>query len=134
MVNTSQGQHLSQASPVESSPAQPAQRTSEVRQTPKPEHSTSAPSPPRIEPDEVILIQRARQQASDDARAALRTLDEHARRFPHGMLSQERELLAIQLLRALSRDAEADKRAQAFRHDFPRSIYLSRIGGVGHRD
>ena len=41
----------------------------------------------------------------DDPAAALRALDEHARRFPHGRLAQEREALRAQALGAKHTDA-----------------------------
>ena len=112
------------------------QRTSLATPSREPHHEqiTEPARPARVELDEVTLIQQARQLARDDQRAALRALDQHRRNFPHGMLSQEREVLEIELLRALSRTAEADKRLEAFRRDFPRSIYLQRLGAPGHRD
>jgi hypothetical protein len=83
------------------------------------------PSP--AAPDEVSLLRQARQRAGADPEAALRLLDEHKRRFDHGTLSPEREVLAIELLRALSRKTEAAARAEAFRRDYPGSVYLPRV-------
>ena len=77
--------------------------------------------------DEATLLQRARRLSNSDAVQALRVLDEHKRRFPAGMLSPEREVLAIELLRSLSRTQEAERRAREFRRDYPKSVYLSRI-------
>jgi hypothetical protein len=77
--------------------------------------------------DEPALLQRARRLASSQPLSALQRLDEHKRRFPNGMLSSEREVLAIGLLQALGRDAEAAQRAQAFRAEHPDSVYLRRV-------
>ena len=77
--------------------------------------------------DEATLLQRARRLSSSDPAQALRVLDEHKRRFPAGMLRPEREVLAIELLRSLSRTREAERRARDFRRDYPKSIYLWRI-------
>lgn len=77
--------------------------------------------------DEATLLQRARRLSSGDPAQALRLLEEHKRRFPAGMLSPEREVLAIELLRSLSRTQEAERRAREFRRDYPKSVYLSRI-------
>jgi hypothetical protein len=101
----------------------------------------SAPSPARAraeEPreeaarppaplDEASLLQRARKLAASDPEAALRFLNEHKLRFAHGMLAPEREVLAIELLRALSRRAEAARRLEEFRRAFPGSVYLQRL-------
>lgn len=84
--------------------------------------------------DEVMLLQRARKRALDEPQAALHWLDEHKRLFPRGMLSQEREVLAIQLLRALSQERAAQQRVEAFRQTFPGSIYLPRLAGEKSRD
>jgi hypothetical protein len=54
-------------------------------------------------------------------------VEEHARRFPAGSLVQEREVLAVELLRALGRAAEARARAAAFARTFPRSVYLQQL-------
>jgi hypothetical protein len=76
--------------------------------------------------DEAALLRKARSLAKDDPRAALQLVAEHERRFPSGMLVQERELLAVELLHTLSRERESRARLQAFRARFPDSIYLRR--------
>jgi hypothetical protein len=77
--------------------------------------------------DEPALLQGARRLARSQPLNALQLLAEHERRFPNGMLSAEREVLAIQLLRSLGRDAEAAQRAQAFRRAHPDSVYLRSV-------
>jgi hypothetical protein len=57
----------------------------------------------------------------------LRILAEHARLFPNGTLAPEREVLAIEILRAESRTSEADARLRAFRARYPKSVYLERL-------
>jgi hypothetical protein len=54
-------------------------------------------------------------------------LDEHKHRFAHGMLGPEREVFAIKLLHAMSRNDEAAQRLQAFRRTYPDSVYLNRL-------
>ena len=49
------------------------------------------------------------------------------RRFPRGVLVQEREVLAIQALRKLGRDAEADRRTEAFAKAFPGSAFARKL-------
>jgi hypothetical protein len=69
----------------------------------------------------------------DDARAAnargepeqaLALTARHARQFPHGKLSEEREALAIRALVALNRGEEARKRAEQFRVTYPESFLI----------
>ena len=47
--------------------------------------------------------------------------------YPSGILAPEREVLAIQILRAQSRTAEANSRLAAFRQRYPGSVYLERL-------
>jgi hypothetical protein len=81
---------------------------------------------PRPSLDEAALLHKARALAASDPSGAMKLVIEHERNFPSGMLVQERELLAVELLRALSRGDEARARLQAFRARFPDSIYLQR--------
>ena len=62
-----------------------------------------------------------------DPARALQRANEHAARFPGGVLVQEREVLAIQALRKLGRSAEADRRAQAFAKAFPGSAFARKL-------
>jgi hypothetical protein len=77
--------------------------------------------------DEPSLLQLARKRSSVEPEEALQLLAEHARRFPKGSLVQEREVLAIQVLRELGRTADANARLAAFAHKFPDSVYLSQL-------
>lgn len=56
--------------------------------------------------------------------AALVVLDQHAREFPRGRMSEEREGLAIQALLVSGRRADARARLDRFRTIFPRSMML----------
>ena len=57
-----------------------------------------------------------------DGANALHATDEHARKFPRGILSEEREAMSIQALRLLHRDDEAEARLGRFRGRFPSSL------------
>ncbi len=57
-----------------------------------------------------------------DGGNALRATEEHARKFPRGVLGEEREAMAIQALRLLHRDEEAQARLDRFRGRFPTSL------------
>jgi hypothetical protein len=83
--------------------------------------------------DEAAMLQRARRLAHDRPADALRLLDEHKRRFAQGMLAPEREVMAIEILRAQSRSSEATLRLNAFRQHYPDSVYLQRLDHPGPR-
>ncbi|HSU42237.1 MAG TPA: hypothetical protein VLJ38_21800 [Polyangiaceae bacterium] len=60
---------------------------------------------------------------------ALVLVGEHARRFPAGLLAEEREALRVRCLLGSGRTAEAQRAAAAFATRFPRSVLLQRIQG-----
>ncbi len=79
-------------------------------------------------PSERLLIDEARAGlAGGDAADALARLDEHARRYKHGQLDEEREALAVQALAQLGRYDDARARAARFRQRWPDSVYLSAV-------
>jgi hypothetical protein len=103
-------------------PSAPEPNPVQARSQPAP-----APPPPAAQPSEVSLLQQARKLATQQPEAALRLLDQHAQRFPNGLLVPERELLAIEVLRRLGRDAEAERRAQRFETRYPQSLHRRRL-------
>lgn len=76
---------------------------------------------------ELALVGRARASLDADPRSALAVLDEHARRFPKGKLTMERELLALDALDRLGRSAEARERAQRLLAVARGTIYEPRV-------
>jgi hypothetical protein len=54
-------------------------------------------------------------------------LNEAARRYPHGILLQEREALTISALAQTGKTAEAAARARAFLRAFPNSPHTARV-------
>jgi hypothetical protein len=87
------------------------------------EHKPQLPAPE----DEAGLLYRAKKAARTDRRAALQMLDQHAAHFPNGSLVEEREVLAIDLLRRMGREAEAKQRSAQFIRHFPHSSYRSAL-------
>ncbi|WP_394832740.1 hypothetical protein LVJ94_40180 [Pendulispora rubella] len=74
---------------------------------------------------ELSLVQMARAAlARGNYAAALDATEQHARTFPKGHLTEERESLAIQALVGAGRDAEARARAARFRAKYPQSPLL----------
>ncbi len=77
---------------------------------------------------EAALLERARALSTNNPRQALAITREHARRFPHGLLAQEREVIAIEALRKLGREDEAGQRATKFRESYPGSAHQRSLG------
>jgi hypothetical protein len=74
---------------------------------------------------ELRLLERARAAVAEgDHAAALRFIASHQRRFPQGLLREEREALRVKALAGLGRADEAKRAAERFREDFPRSVVL----------
>jgi hypothetical protein len=87
----------------------------------------SKPADGAVEENEFELIGQARERMKSSPTEALALLSRHARWFPAGVLVQERELIAIESLVRLGRDAEANARAQRFAARFPGSAHLQRL-------
>ena len=77
---------------------------------------------------EVKLVQRA-QDALRGGRApeALALCNDHARRFPNGMVTQECEVIAVEALVKTGRKDEARRRADRFKARFPGSAAIRRL-------
>ncbi|MEO6420941.1 MAG: hypothetical protein ABIP39_16125 [Polyangiaceae bacterium] len=98
--------------------------------TPVANAPVASPPPAAAEPapkasslsDEIALLQDANAALqSGSAARALGILDEHARRFPHGTLSEEREASRVSALCKLGRVDEAHIEAAQFLRAHPRS-------------
>jgi len=82
--------------------------------------------------DEYALLRSARQAIATNPSLALSLTNEHIRRFPKGMLGQEREAIAIEALVRLGRRQEARARAEQFVRAHPDSPYAQRIERSTH--
>jgi hypothetical protein len=76
---------------------------------------------------EIDVLQRASDALRASPATALALADDHARRFPRGVLSQEREVIAIEALVALGRPGEARDRAARLFADAPDTAHRPRI-------
>jgi len=75
----------------------------------------------------VQLLERAQDALRSRPSEALTLADHHARRFPQGLLVQEREVIAIEALVKTGRKADAKARAARFESSFPGSSHTRRI-------
>jgi hypothetical protein len=89
--------------------------------------ATPAPSAPPAE-DELSMLRRAHAalRGGQPARA-LSIAGEHAKAHPRGVLSQEREVIAIEALQRLGRHAEARARGELFLRAFSKSSHARRV-------
>jgi len=77
------------------------------------------------------LLDKARQALDrEDGAATLAAVAEHERRYPAGVLVQEREAMAVRALLLVGRTGEAQARATRFRTRFPNSVLLPAIESV----
>jgi hypothetical protein len=101
------------ASPGEAQPAK-AEEPPAAFALPNAPHPPETRSAPRRQTrdglsDEVALLSRAEVELNGGhPESALRELDEHERRFPHGLLTEERTAARVQALCALGRFAEGN--------------------------
>jgi hypothetical protein len=100
---------------ITSAPAPGALALGETRRT----HAGATSGAPSGESDlsaETLLLDRARRDLlHGDADAALIATAEHARRFPHGLLSEERDALRVEALVAATHYDDARAAAARFR-------------------
>ena len=81
---------------------------------------------------EAKLLNQAHDVMATDPRKALAIAGEHAKRYPHGQLAAERELILVQALVKLGRAREAEARGRALRKSTPNSIYGERLDTILH--
>lgn len=79
---------------------------------------------------EAKLLNQAHAAMASDPRKAYEFANEHARRYPHGQLAAERELILVQALVKLGRLREAEARGSALRKSSPSSIYGERLDTI----
>lgn len=77
------------------------------------------------------LLDRARTLLlQGEPAAALKIIEIHRRRFPHGVLSEERDALRIEALGNAGRTDEACRAAQAFHGAYPGSLLARAVADV----
>jgi hypothetical protein len=87
----------------------------------------TAPTPTTSAPSEASLLTQARAALGGDPERALALTNQHAQRFPNGVLAQEREVIAIAALRALGRSDAANRRGTLFEQRYPGSAHRSKV-------
>jgi hypothetical protein len=93
----------------------------------EPASARRAATAPR--PNEAALLQRAQAALQHSPARALELTRRHQSSFPQGVLSQEREVIAIEALRRLGRHDAAQTRAAAFERRYTGSVHHPRLSG-----
>jgi hypothetical protein len=97
-------------------------QTDPALEAPEPAPSAVARQAGRRADEEVWLLDRARTALErEDFAGAMGPIAEHARRFKHGRLAEEREALRVKALSSLGLRDEVRRAAEAFEARFPRS-------------
>jgi hypothetical protein len=110
--------------PLPATPSPPSVVTSTSKLVAPPSHATMGGAGATDLAQERALIDTARSALARGRGAdALAPLDEHAKRFPRGRLTEEREALAVQALMIAGDHTGASARADRFRARFPESIF-----------
>ncbi len=104
----------------------PARATSASGARPQAVVPSSHAAPAEL-PSEVALLQRAQDTLATDPRQTLLLCGQLAKRFPDGLLVQEREVIAIDALVRMGRTPEAAERGRRFAAAYPSSPHLQRI-------
>ncbi len=91
----------------------------------EPKSAEGRPAP--TEESEASFLRRTRAALAEDPARALRMTEEHATRYPQGVLVQERDVIAIDALVRLGARDEARARAKAFQARYPASAHASRV-------
>ncbi len=121
-----------------SSSSPPPAHSAIAAEPPPPELSTTAPAKPKrtdaspsaspvTGESEVQLIGRAQQLVRSQPQAALALCREHARKFPKGMLVQEREVLIVEALQRLGQEEEARKKSESFLKENPDTALRNKV-------
>ena len=124
------------ADPTPSPASEPALPI-ETKSAPAPSVAHAAPAEAASASEDALageakLLNQAHDAMSTDPRKALAIASEHAKRYPHGQLAAERELILVQALVKLGREREAEARGRALRKSTPNSIYGERLDTILH--
>ena len=87
----------------------------------------------RLRAESALLATARAQLRGGDPAAAQRSLERLAMRFPRGVLHQERDVLAIEVLAARGKRAAASRRAAAFIRAYPESPHRDKVQGFLRR-
>ncbi|XXT20743.1 tetratricopeptide repeat protein [Sorangium sp. So ce429] len=111
-------------------PAAPPEPRPEVSTEGEPSRKPSGPKPTGtdlLRAESALLMEARAELRSGDVAAAAALLERLRVQFPKGVLQQEREVLAIDVLAARGDVQDAKRRAQAFVKQYPRSPHSAKL-------
>lgn len=117
---------FSPPSPSAIAPETPSPALSATAST-KPRRTEGSASASPTGESEVQLIGRAQQLVRSQPQAALALCREHARKFPKGMLVQEREVLIVEALQRMGQEEEARKKSESFLKENPDTALRNKV-------
>ena len=115
--------HVAQRMGIRRAPAVATLSTAKAqppRPTARPARGVDSP-----EEERRLLMEGQRALVQGKYAAALRAFSRHAKRFPHGLLAEEREAGRVRALARLGRLDEARSHAERFEMRYPNSIHLA---------
>ncbi len=119
--------------PTPRPPSVPSRRVDSRPLTRRPEKQHPRPKSRRStsrrtsQTSEARLLDRAQAALAHSPRRSLQLTRRHARRYPRGILVQEREAIAIRALLRLNRREAAEQRLSAFARKWPDSAHLASL-------
>jgi hypothetical protein len=118
--------------PSAASPEPPrAEETGELPAAGTPPPSSNGARRPTADSlSEADLLGQAQAALSSDPARALALSERHRSHFAHPLLTQEREVIAVEALGRLGRAGEAKARGERFLRLFPASAYRSKIESI----
>ncbi|HEY8924174.1 MAG TPA: hypothetical protein VIU64_07315 [Polyangia bacterium] len=84
--------------------------------------------------EELRLLDLADAAVQSDPSLALRLTEQHARRYPNGLLGDERDVIEIAALVRLGRREPARAKASSFLRAHPGSAYAAKVRALANRD
>ncbi|HTN91011.1 MAG TPA: tetratricopeptide repeat protein [Sorangium sp.] len=111
-------------------PAAPPEPRPEVSTEGDPIRKPTGPKPTEtdlLRAESALLMEARAELRSGDVAAAAAILERLRVQFPKGVLRQEREVLAIDVLAARGNVQDAKRRAQAFVKQYPRSPHSAKL-------
>lgn len=125
------------APPRVEAPAIPETAPTPIARDPRPARDSAEPAEPAVaEPDsnlraEIALLRRAQRALADgDPDAALAHLDDHARRFPEGVMVEERDAAHVVALGQAGREDACRAEAARFLRAHPGSPHRGRVANA----
>ena len=108
-------------------PAEVAPAPAEAPAEEAPSHKLSPRGPDALKAESKLLTDARAQLRSGNPAAAQASLDRLQAQFPKGMLTQEREVLAIEVAYARGNVEAAKRRAKAFVKAYPKSPHSAKL-------